>query len=437
MEAQLKESIAYLKTLTAVRERSQQIFDLVTKKDKGHFAVHLNKLENVADFVLDIIMRDYDSPKEVPPHSRWRHFDVGGVPRVQQLIDSWSGKAEKPELTRRILDLFVVSVLLDAGAGNVWTYKESSTGSVFNRSEGLAIASLAMFNSGAFSSDPNQPYQVDAAALRKLTVGQLSDGFQVSEKNPLEGLQGRCELLNRLGEALQNNPQYFGKKENGEPRPGNLLDYLLSIAKNNLSVPIDRLWEAVITGFSQVWPSTRTVINGESLGDVWPSDILKGIEGKGLPTDELVPFHKLSQWLTYSLMEPMTKVMGIKFEQVQKMTGLPEYRNGGLFVDLGVLTLKDNDQERGLAQSDQSGKETVPKFAPFDPVVVEWRALTIVLLDMTAEKIREKLGVNSEELQLASILEGGTWKAGREIAAQLRPQTKGPPIAIVSDGTVF
>ncbi|KAK9764179.1 hypothetical protein K7432_008522 [Basidiobolus ranarum] len=136
-------------------------------------------------------------------------------------------------------------------------------------------------------------------------------------------------------------------------------------------------------------------------------------------------------------MEPMNQVMGIKFDQVEKMTGLPEYRNGGLFVDLGVLTLKKEDYERGLAQQDQSGAEKVPKFAAFDPVVVEWRALTIVLLDMTAQKIRENLGLSKEELQLASILEGGTWKAGREIAAQLRPQTKGPPIAIISDGTVF
>ncbi|KAK9763536.1 hypothetical protein K7432_009693 [Basidiobolus ranarum] len=144
---QLEQSMEYLKTLTAVRERSQKIFDLVTKSDKGHFSVHLNKLENVAKFVLDIIKRDYTSPKDVPPHSRWRHFDVGGVPRIQNLLDSWSGKVEKTEITRRVLDLFIVSVLLDAGAGNIWSYKEPGTGKTFNRSEGLAIASLAMFNS--------------------------------------------------------------------------------------------------------------------------------------------------------------------------------------------------------------------------------------------------------------------------------------------------
>jgi hypothetical protein len=48
--------------------------------------------------------------------------------------------------------LFLVSVLLDAGAGNAWAYTENG-GEKFGRSEGLAIASLDMFLAGFFSSD--------------------------------------------------------------------------------------------------------------------------------------------------------------------------------------------------------------------------------------------------------------------------------------------
>jgi hypothetical protein len=69
-------------------------------------------------------------------------------------------------------------------------------------------------------------------------------------------------------------------------------------------------------------------------------------------------------------------------------------------------------------------------------VIVEWRALTVILLDKIANTIREKLKMNTEELPLVKILQGGTWTAGRKIATALRKNGK-PPITIVSDGTVF
>ena len=107
------------------------------------------------------------------------------------------------------------------------------------------------------------------------------------------------------------------------------------------------------------------------------------------------------------------------------MTGLAEYRNGGLFVDYGVLELK------------QSASPEIPRFQVWDQAVVEWRALTVALLDRVAVAVREKLGLTEAELPLIKVLEAGTWKAGREIAAVKRPGTKGPPIEIISDGTVF
>jgi hypothetical protein len=41
-----------------------------------------------------------------------------------------------------------------------------------------------------------------------------------------------------------------------------------------------------------------------------------------------------------------------------------------------------------------------------------------------------------QDLPLAKVLQGGTWAAGRQIAADRRPQGR-PPIQIISDGTVF
>ena len=71
-----------------------------------------------------------------------------------------------------------------------------------------------------------------------------------------------------------------------------------------------------------------------------------------------------------------------------------------------------------------------------DEVIVEWRALTVALLDRVAEGVQKKLGVTAAELPLACVLEGGTWAAGRAVAAELRPGGA-PPIQIHSDGTVF
>ncbi|MCY7390221.1 MAG: URC4/urg3 family protein, partial [Leptolyngbyaceae cyanobacterium CAN_BIN12] len=131
---------------------------------------------------------------------------------------------------------------------------------------------------------------------------------------------------------------------------------------------------------------------------------------------------KLSQWLTYSLLEPLQD-LGLEITGLDELTGLPEYRNGGLCIDLGLLQVKDPTilQQPQLVSSE---------------AIVEWRALTVILLDRIAETIRQKLGMTAIALPLVKILQGGTWTAGRQIAAELRPGGT-PPIQITSDGTVF
>ncbi|CAG8667683.1 272_t:CDS:2, partial [Racocetra persica] len=435
----MQEQIKYFKSLRSVRERSNKVYEKAKTNSLNHFQVDFSKLQDVVTKVIALIKRDYKQINDIPPHGRWRHFDVGGHTRVQTLINKWKSNCDELEITRRLLDLFVISVLLDAGAGNAWSYKEQETGYICNRSEGLAIASLDMFKSGIFSTLDTQPHQVNADKLEKITVEDVRLAFQVNENNPLEGLEGRANLLSRLGHALKIHSKYFKSNDNS-------VNYLLSnstINETGTSVEIDTLWSVVVYGFSEIWPPTRTSLEGISLGDVWPCEVLKSSNASPNSTDHLVAFHKLSQWLTYSLIEPMIKILGITFKGLEQMTGLPEYRNGGLFVDTGVLTLKQLDVERGikyykqnsLTSGIQSEAEIVPMFEADDSVVVEWRAMTVILLDKVAEEVRNKLGLSKEQLSLAQVLEAGTWKAGREIAASLRPITRGPPIAIKSDGT--
>ncbi|CAG8648772.1 19422_t:CDS:2, partial [Cetraspora pellucida] len=444
----MQEQIKYLKSLRSVRERSNKVYEKAKTNSLNHFQVDFSKLQDVVTKVIALIKRDYKQINDIPPHSRWRHFDVGGHARIQTLINEWKSVCDELEITRRLLDLFVISVLLDAGAGNTWSYKEKETGHIYNRSEGLAIASLDMFKSGIFSSLDSQPHQVDADRLEKISVEDVCLAFQVNENNPLEGLEGRANLLSRLGHALKIHLEYFKSKDNSPPRPGNLIDYLLSdstVNETGTFVKLDTLWSVVVYGFSEIWPPTRTSLEGVSLGDVWPCEVLKSSNTSPNSTDHLVSFHKLSQWLTYSLIEPMIKILRITFEGLEQMTGLPEYRNGGLFVDTGVLTLKQSDVERGikyykqnlLTSSIQPEVEIVPMFEVDDSVVVEWRAMTVILLDEVADMVRNTLELSREQLSLAQVLEAGTWKAGREIAASLRPITRGPPITIKSDGTII
>ncbi|KAK5229179.1 hypothetical protein LTR47_008071 [Exophiala xenobiotica] len=142
-------------------------------------------------------------------------------------------------------------------------------------------------------------------------------------------------------------------------------------------------------------------------------------------------------------MVPMTKLLNVHFAGEYLMTGLPEYRNGGLLVDTGLLTLKEEDRQIGLKNyhrmiGDGNAVEVVPTFEPSDDVIVEWRAVTVGFLDELLTAVNEGLGLEgSEQLTLAQMLEAGTWKGGREIAKVSRPIKGGPPIGIISDGTVF
>lgn len=436
----------HLLSLSSIRFRANLLYE--NPELLQNFDLHPEKLAIVADEIVVLVKRDYRSPNEIPPHSRWRHFEASTLPkskidRISPLLRKWTDAGTgKEEQVRRLLDLFVVGVLLDAGAGSKWKYTPQNEQVVYSRSEGLGIASFDLFNSGILSSNPGTKHQCDSKGLASLKVESLASAFQVSETdNPLVGLEGRCALLQRLGGVCESNPTFF-KGPSGDYRPGYLLDYLLSHGTTNektgkVAVNIDLLWKVVMDGLAGVWPPTRTVLDGTFLGDVWPSKAMGLISNlstaplKDFPGSEnFVCFHKLSQWLTYSLMEPLM-LANIEFQGVDKMTGLAEYRNGGLFVDCGVLTLKKSVID-GLPKDMQ-----IPRFQVWDDVVVEWRALTIALLDKTADLVRNRLGMTSNDLPLAKILEAGTWKAGREIAAKLRPDTKGPPIEVISDGTVF
>ena len=73
---------------------------------------------------------------------------------------------------------------------------------------------------------------------------------------------------------------------------------------------------------------------------------------------------------------------------------------------------------------------------PQSEAVVEWRALTVALMDPLVDLVRTKLGLDSR-FAMPHLLQGGTWSAGRKIARELRPSAGPSPIPVAADGTVF
>ena len=409
-EQYIKQVLLTLRDPRTIREKAKHLLNLAKEDRLQHFSLDPKQITSTASYIIEVIYDQYPD-LNIPYHSRWRHFEAGSVDRIKQL-HSLSGSCSPEEYGKILYELVIISVLLDAGAGPLWRYAEQSTNKEYSRSEGLALASLSLYQKGAFSAHPSQPFRVDAERLMAFNEEDLTKGFQVTSENPLEGVQGRVALLNQLGTLLTQKTHYFG--DHG--RLGDFYTYISSLQTNN-SLSASSLFQAVLDAFNDIWPA-RLSFHGIPLGDVWIHHALKSNE----PGSEYIPFHKLSQWLTYSLIEPL-ECSGIKVRELDVLTGLPEYRNGGLLIDTHLLKVKNKE----LFLKPQN---------PGSEAIVEWRALTVALLDELALLIRQQLHKNASALPLAKILQGGTWEAGRRIAKQLRPQGT-PPIQIISDGTVF
>jgi hypothetical protein len=390
-----------------VRNTAQRVLALALAGSLEDWTVDRDRLPQVADFVATVVRDRYPS-LDPPVHARWRHFVFAGRDLWSEMVAvrTWPSPAAA---ARAAFDLAITSVLLDAGAGSTWRYHDAATGLTAARSEGLALASLRWFERGGFSVDPRDPLRADAAALERVDARAVEEALQSS--GALQGAAGRAVLLNRLGAAVRARPDLFALAD--DPRPGGLFDALVqrASASGERRIPAATVLEVLLEGLGSIWPG-RPQLAGVPLGDCWLYP----------PLDGFVPLHKLSQWLAYSLIEPLEQA-GVRVVDVGGLTGLAEYRNGGLFVDLGVLVPRD-------AGAFSRPHDVASEF------VVGWRATTVALLDEIAPMVATRLGLTAAGFPLARVLEGGTWAAGRLIARQKRADA-GPPFQISSDGTVF
>ena len=505
--------LALLRDPATIRVRCAAVLHSVEGNNSANFRLDRDALGAVADRVAALTLRRFPDLR-IPLHSRWRHFEAGGIDRKAELDALLQGR-DRTERARVHFDLTVLSVLLDAGAGPRWHYTESKVldalampaqhhgsddllalldraartktataaapteaaavegggaasravdaaenvdrvadgvadgvahgvadgisdpiaetppaasppspdGPVqrpsYTRSEGLGVATFRAFMAGAFSSHRDDALRCDASALQAVDAAALRGVFQATPSNPMVGLEGRAGLISRLGEALAAE----AARDGVPARPGLLFDRITDGGQRSQVSAAEMLGE-VLRVFAPIWKG-GSLVQGLPAGDVWAHRWAGDETGSGErnpTTGGWVPFHKLSQWLCYSLVEPL-QWAGVAVTGLDALTGLPEYRNGGLLLDGGVIVPRN---PRDLERTWNAG----------DEFVVEWRALTVVLLDELAVLVRQRLGRTAEHLPLACILEGGTWAAGRELAKELRSDGA-PPLKIDSDGTIF
>ena len=402
-------ALHYLRSTIAIRERCNNILAAALAGNDPFFSVNLNALPIAAHRINRLIDERF-AGNPIPYHARWRHFEAGSIDRLAKLPNC----NDVAERARREIDLAVTAVLLDAGAGAQWTFTEHTTGWSGGRSEGLGVAAFHAFAQGLFGGTSDAP-QAHASSLQSLKIADIALSFQVSESNPLVGLEGRTSLLNRLAGALKARPDLFGSAA----RPGHIFDYLTANGTHK-AVSAANILAVVLQGLGPIW-LTPSQLQGIALGDAWQHSNAGGGAGANPESAGWVPFHKLSQWMTYSLLEPFERA-GITVTGLEQLTGLPEYRNGGLLIDDGVLEVKSPAM---LTLTHEVG----------DEFIVSWRALTVALLDHLANEVRTLRGATAAQLPLACVLEGGSWAAGRQTAQLLRGGL--PPIQVNSDGTVF
>jgi hypothetical protein len=368
-----------LRTTVAIRERAGQLLQRARAGESRWFIVDDGFMDTAAGEIVTVTKQRY--PHHIPIHSRWRHFDAGGVDRRAQLFKR-IGNVQHAVKAHTLVDLTIISVLLDGGAGPHWKYTEAQTGKTFTRSEGLALASWHAFCGGLFSSDKNHPLQADSKALRALPTDHLKAAFQVTDANPLAGFDDRAILLRRFGEIMEEAPEVFGDEV---MRPSGIFDEMISPLGPDVPPTADvaahDILSQLLTSMQDIWPASNH-IGQVPLGDCWRHS---AVRGPGL-TDGWVPFHKLSQWMAYSLLEPF-EWCGVKVHDVDLLTALPEYRNGGLLLDTGLLRLRD---EKAAGETWQLG----------DEIIVEWRALTVALMDEVAAAVRLKMHTDEHHLTL-------------------------------------
>ena len=197
------------------------------------------------------------------------------------------------------VDLATVSVLLDAGAGDAWRYREAATGLHLRALGGARGRQPRHVCAPAdFPAMPTSRCGSTVAAWISLSARRWRATFRSTPDNPLVGLRARAALLRRLGARARSDGRTCSA---ARPRgPGNIVDHLLGRRRRErrgAGACSTLLLDGVVADLA--------VRTGDRRRPARRCRPPSGGRCADDATDGIVPFHKLSQWLTYSLIEPL------------------------------------------------------------------------------------------------------------------------------------
>jgi hypothetical protein len=382
-----------LETFKAERVRSvaNTLLDRALADHLDHVTVDISKLDQALIEVLETAKQAYPD-FQIPPYGVWRLFEAGGVDRWSALA-SVRNFQSADELLAAASDLAILAAYMDVNTLQGWSYEDMMAGTVATGREATALAVINMFAAGSFSSDPVDPFRVDADAMIRLEIEELATGLQISAEQEEEFLKHLQRQLKRFGEALALRPDLFG--EGQSTRPGNLVVKVGSEGWGSVDATV--LLDRLLQSLAPLWEG------GAAERDVAFGDSFAHPVKANSANQEIVPFHLNAQRMVYSLVEPLAWA-GYEVDELDTLTGPGDAEHAGLFVNTGVLGFKS---ETGDLSDDQALDRHT-----------EVRAVTIALTDRLAAMLRKELDVEQEQLPLSCILEGGTSRAGAAIVSE-------------------
>ncbi len=400
-----------LETFKAERVRlvANNLLDRALADKLDHVSVDISKLDQALIQVLEITKQTYPD-FQIPPYGVWRLFEAGGVDRWSALASARNFQSAD-ELLAAASDLAILAAYMDVHTPQGWSYEDTMAGTEVKGREAAAFAVINMFAAGSFSSDPVDPFRVDADALIRLEIEELVNGLQLSAEQEGDFFKLLQRHLKRFGEALALRPDLFG--EGQSTRPGNLVVKIGSEGWGSVDAAV--LLDRLLQSLAPLWEG------GAAEGDVSFGDSFAHPVKANPANQDIVPFHLTAQSMVYSLVEPLAWA-GYEVDELDTLTGPGDAEHTGLFVSTGVLSMKSETDD--LSDDQALDRQT------------ELRAVTIALTDRLAAMLRKELDVEQEQLPLSCILEGGTSRAGAAIISENR-ELREKLEKIMNPGSIF
>jgi GTP cyclohydrolase II len=415
-----------LYSLQNIYENSEKIFMKIINGNSKYFIFNKNNYELLESKIEKELNENYKKNKKFINHSRLNHFEYNKKDYFKILHDeNW--KTDKIEKLRRSTELIIISCLLDAGAGDNWKYYSIKTNEFHKRSEGLGLCTLQMYEDGLFSSDPANPYMVNAYGLKNLSLQKFMNYFQINDNNDLIGITNRYSIIKKLSLILESNTDYYGYES---PRLGNIVDFInLNYNITESGIKDHLIYDILVKSLKHIWENENSFV--KLPGDIWIHPDFK--DPSNMYADHFF-FNKILQWINFSVIDYYEKFTNIEIIQTDILLPLSEYRNGGLLIDENIISLKNSLNPKCDCDCciPTQNNTLDKKLKANSPIIIEWRAITINLL----KKLFIKIKPIFKNLTISQFLENGSWIAGRKIAYKKR-DSGNPPLNILLDGVYF